>query len=1742
MIRFTPLNLPPEQDEDQSEIPKEILVERAIDGYNRALSSLQKGNIARARCLLEEILELKVLQEPLTSTDSHGAVHSTPCHSLHYVVHKTYASMLEATGKDLALALYHYRKAAAVDLTSPSLILSLGQLALRLSDFDTAANTFYSALQSSRSKMPPSARRKCVKGLVESLFQLGDFKMCLGWLDIVLRDEGWERGLWIKEQILKEYVEGWSIVSGTDPDVPLVDLMHYRMASNTRATYSADASKPRTPMSTESYGKQHDLQTIWLPKNGWYSLAEQLHKSLIEYLTNQQPSHRPLAPVCLKVLPVMNDESQKSKASAATESGATVEKTYTRIDPAKTLTQSNHDALDPFSSDIDPPELIDGQPLDTATQQSPRKRKCETSQEDNLASKRQNRQSTRLRQQTKSAEETRWDVADTIGSYIPTSVSLAYDGGVFGYPLKSITTRGVDGWVGDIVERIRHFGVRSGRRDGRKKAANQSQHTHVEVVQGITGEEDEESEMWHFTITLPFMDFFEDVNAKNTGILNVCQRLVLYVVEHAVDISCGNDTTTGSLSRIMLPIELRQVLVKICQLLEAFAPGLRWFYRSTGMSHTLSFAYGLYLAELIFSENEIRETDSDEDNVENEIMTMKRSANPLLKCSRTTILTRILHYLQTLLVELCYKPHDRLLLRYTYLRAMTERDVQLLEACLRMMDDAKLTGDDEEFDVMRDKIERCVNEGRAKAWVDEIVHLAADLKWEAVVERLGSLLLGQSGSLLNVSSDEKMYNLAREYLCLETGARRRMEFWDLLIRGQIESNKTEDALVSKVLYFSDLLGQLGKEDHVRWLVERLNSLLLDMSNQICGSYDQLKNLEWVPFLLSQRTDFSWTLFHKLVAGAFSLLRLAWEIVFAWDGIPVNRQAPLLKTMIVRSCNLFIGVYPGLSCEAVKVCFGGAGYGDSAALLPPLLEIIHYHLGAARLCDADESSFLRLSMLHFTSIGGSEMNQLYKCLYNVEYDQRVVDHQTTPRPYTKHDALTVYYTIRSNIEDVLEKNRIIPGEMRRRLESVVEPWKELGHGYRANLNLNGIKWYIGVPISDGWETVIWDGIELNDKEGREIEEVCWDVYRLVARVGMRNGVALRCGKVDEWQNVVQWLMNDLALNPWRLESWIDLGRSYQAMVDLCLGDVEKLRQTEERENLRTWQIASFRAFAQGARLLLRPEHAGSPDDESRRLLFHNWGCLCLSIATEPMKGVAMVIRAERDGQLENPEVLGNLLEKQRQRALKLVLRQSIHLFREATRLDRRKWQNWYGAACAAIKCQAGFLRVVHYLREAIALAENDRKESLRDLEKKDKVFEPIVKLVSFLSKGLSRGTIDATMVRKALSDLRCGYVAEDELLDVSPAPEMESKRHLWQFMCGILEKVRHADDPKPSGRWHHKDTYRLAWIHAECLGNKATALDLMHELSVAFQTGFWKRVFDTSYQRPGKHLVYIHKYTTFTTSLLVAARQYETLTTLSKKVLEHVRGLLYPRSLLTHVISSTLATLSQAFNVLPDVPATLASTLTVQVFDRIAAAVESKVSRDSQGVKLLLCLSELKRVILGAEAWIANGVGVLIDQVDTLTCKVYLLLWHTGLREADNHISESNESPVQHVADPVTGQVTASVTNMEAAFAVEDPTPTAESTGEESLVTAEHVTDRAWMFVKALTDKKKREKRVADGDREIAVETDTGDVDPNGDAEIEQNGIEQTRSEATGLIISDAENGSHENTVVHSSRDFSTENP
>ncbi|OBZ89568.1 Histone transcription regulator 3 [Choanephora cucurbitarum] len=226
----------------------ELQVEKLLAKYQSTLKLHQKGQLEEAKERYEELVEHELLKKELKpkkkKTGSINRVEETPLSTLRFLVFKNYASILEDefvnTNDDTPLAekaLKYYLQAAKIDPTEHTVWCHVGLLSHMLKRLRFARlayengllassdhiNTFYSVGPSKVQDMIKNnqispLQWKCLEGLCQVLFDMGDYPLCTFYVDIVMDHyKNWTVGNLLKFKMNQQQQSTYDLV---DTDIP----------------------------------------------------------------------------------------------------------------------------------------------------------------------------------------------------------------------------------------------------------------------------------------------------------------------------------------------------------------------------------------------------------------------------------------------------------------------------------------------------------------------------------------------------------------------------------------------------------------------------------------------------------------------------------------------------------------------------------------------------------------------------------------------------------------------------------------------------------------------------------------------------------------------------------------------------------------------------------------------------------------------------------------------------------------------------------------------------------------------------------------------------------------------------------------------------------------------------------------------------------------------------------------------------------------------------------------------------------------------------------------------------------------------------------------------------------------------------------------------------------------------------------------------------------------------------------
>ncbi|KAJ3037993.1 hypothetical protein HK097_003319, partial [Rhizophlyctis rosea] len=285
MVRFKAINeevTAPQGEAGEEQIPLEIQIEQAFEAYSRALRLQARKNLLEAREAYEALSNTDAMQIPLSED---GTVHGSPLHKLHYLLHKNWGSLEEAEGR-FDEALDHYREAIDIDNTDPTLWSKIGKLEMQACHLTEAREAFQEGLRRADTGV---SRFACLSGLCEISYDIGDFQTCIRLINQILEEDPWyDRGLWIKSQIVKEAVECRDLTSGIDESITPLDIMQFRRRDLSGLNLQSVARERRVIVSG-AYDVPQPPITMTVEQPTWACFAETLLSTYHSLMSSRNP-------------------------------------------------------------------------------------------------------------------------------------------------------------------------------------------------------------------------------------------------------------------------------------------------------------------------------------------------------------------------------------------------------------------------------------------------------------------------------------------------------------------------------------------------------------------------------------------------------------------------------------------------------------------------------------------------------------------------------------------------------------------------------------------------------------------------------------------------------------------------------------------------------------------------------------------------------------------------------------------------------------------------------------------------------------------------------------------------------------------------------------------------------------------------------------------------------------------------------------------------------------------------------------------------------------------------------------------------------------------------------------------------------------------------------------------------------------------------------------------------------------
>ncbi|KAJ3282645.1 Histone transcription regulator 3 [Borealophlyctis nickersoniae] len=1625
----------------------------------------------------------------LPHAQAEGA-HSTPGHSLHYVVHKGYAAILEKEER-WEEALGHYQKAFYVDSTDVFLSCKLGDLLMRLKDFDAACEAYEGGLRRADTSM---LRFTCLDGLCNALYEVGDFPRCLKYLrDIVTENPSYPRGIFIKQKIIEELLAGQSLTSVLLEDIGSKDILEFRASQQTLSQMKLDPkiTKLREPRPSGLFDVEHNPIIIELKDWTWLSfgllLLQAYEKAFEDDETGRGQAKSATCDIRTLRLEIRSPDARD---------GATP----MQLDVAETdeaAGESGEGASEQPSAEVAADVEMNGAIMTDTEKEGPvpekkRKRPVEDTRREAPRSSKRVRDKMEQEQQRKVVPDI--DLADALDKWLPVGYSLASE-----KRESSASHRMVD-IVPDVSVYLSVFSAKllspgptkTRKRQITKKSTSACKNPSLASASAPSADHDPQFS------PASLKAFINDIGAMNSGILDVMRQCVLYMI-------VGHITADGTFHRRALqckwPEGLRELVVSMILKLERHAAGVIHLLNALPEVSTAEIvgahAQREYLLEILLGQAEVvfdalplrmRDPNGDSQGDISDDQDDGEDENPLVSTSKWHVFERLwLHLVDFLnLDRVDLTPTIRA--RFQWLHARFQERLNNIDRAAELFRELKesLASDHESIhlinyhcdqEISAESVQHRLRMLQSRQYILSADDKAAEGDHDAVVECLGPVFFGPEKQKISSPEDavDSSHQMAHDFVYHEIGLDRRFRLGELTIEALESKGAVNDAWVCQIIMLIDAIKCVPTEAELVDVVSMISLLLGRIIARVeKGDNWQLPLEQPVPkTLLFANAD--GTLFAHFISSLFLCVRMSRAYMARHKELSTKRGrsqdlVEVLPTFVIQAWVAFYHVLKKLfelqdaegvarkHSSTLKESTSGAREvsdnvgpstdggdastpldgedellrmdlpddvngesndiekpdlihrGDSVDELGEILAFVHEELGQAGMCAEENGCFLRIALRHFIALGDEyqgEIFQCYYCLYgaNIKLSPDVVltDHHSESLPFERDAATEVFETVAAYVSRKIESRqyRAITNDVRDCLDKVAEvfgepPWENV----RVAVNRELINRYLQSELEleevvPSRPSKLQNVLEFSQEDRQKLSDVYFRLYNIQGTIAWaqakarHNQISRNRKSVELFQIAAEQFLYHLYLNPKSFDAWLSLANCYASIsYDLLLWNSTIIR-TGKME-IREYQMKAFQCFVQATKTAPKGPAVDRKDLAMR--LWGEFGYLCHAIVTKPMEGIAVKSHLSRaqdewskryqstahpDDFVTKDQDDATIVEE----AKRYILQVGAYCFRQGRRWDPSEWQYPFMLGCIYAKLGKDQKDILPLYKKAVKLV-----PEVWHTKEQEKILQPILKLVSYLCKLLWKNNIDEVI--DILDDVSPNSPPSSAPSSAAPsAPgspsratqsaiethinaDLDDRMRAFDRLAKELRRARQIDKK----RWQHKPSSKLAWLYYYVHKQPEKA---KNELMVNFSLKpmsksvayFWKPEFE----RPGKHFVYLHKYTLFMLQLLKETNDAETLRQMCRRLRKGDDVLLEPKAVWTVAYDSLLEVLSATAD--GEGCTRLSGTMSKAEFDSRAAEVEARIfeaagtgtdSICSERLKTLHQAFELKKLNEGAE--------------------------------------------------------------------------------------------------------------------------------------------------------------------------------
>ncbi|KAL2914328.1 Histone transcription regulator 3 [Polyrhizophydium stewartii] len=528
--------------------------------------------------------------------------------------------------------------------------------------------------------------------------------------------------------------------------------------------------------------------------------------------------------------------------------------------------------------------------------------------------------------------------------------------------------------------------------------------------------------------------------------------------------------------------------------------------------------------------------------------------------------------------------------------------------------------------------------------------------------------------------------------------------------------------------------------------------------------------------------------------------------------------------------------------------------------------IHDQVGEIFLCGSDGAALLKFMMSILSNLDYETYhvytNQCYACMYGlvIKLDRETIyEHECPPLPFEKQAATQIFELFSPYILGKLSTgvHRSITYDIRDCFEQICQV---LGDVASQNVHVRHNRRLISMYLESDVDPAAMSPTSRQPLGVLDLEHSAKipNAFRTLFYIG---GAIIWAQFNAKWTNSFKGqeaydelelqagqLIKHLSVVPSDIDAWILLGRCYCALADELLN----------------WSASKIH---QSKTMIIRNQRRGY-NCLRQQVLWKTMGLLCQAIVGKPMSSAALSADTYQIKELWKKRSLdpSKASEPFVRVAPELALKKmsshmlSVSLFctRKALVAEHKNWLLHFHLGTLYRKLG----RIGEAIDALLKAAElMPREPGPKD---SDRVLEPLIKLADTLCKEYNEKRMDSDAVTRVLTRLYEIMPYGEGSPSAAPAtlPGDESNA-VFQQLVSLLGLIRALDKRKTQ----HKPVYRQAWIHYHVYKDPLAAkTELLNLFQLRTNSKTLKTIWKTDHERPGKHYVYVHKYTLFAIEL------------------------------------------------------------------------------------------------------------------------------------------------------------------------------------------------------------------------------------------------------------------------------------